>query len=285
MKIGENTLLKDEIDERFMYNFDDYFDNRFKMELFKEKNENISTKVKEKFLIMKDKINNKLEEKNMNNNMNIIENKNNNDKKNNEVSLKRKRGRRPLYDKKSKKNIIHKKSAEDNVIYKLKTNCFKCILTFLNAIMKKKKIKGKLSRIEGKFLKDGKKLYNLTFFQKKIKDILLLKKCQRYTLKRIENDEIIYQLEKINKIKEILDMTFLSFIENIFMKLTSLKFEKNYGVKNKFLFRELKLEKLQKKTMEKLVNQIGIINYFNSKTERYPKSKLIIKIDKSQFEN
>ena len=45
--------------------------------------------------------------------------------------LKRKRGRRPLSGQKNRKDIIHKKSDKDNVIYKIKTTCFKSIITFL----------------------------------------------------------------------------------------------------------------------------------------------------------
>ncbi len=201
--------------------------------------------------------------------------------------LQRKRGRRKLNELNNENDILHKKSDEDNVIYKLKVSCLKCLLSLLNELINKKmKIKKKLMCINGKYLKDGKKLTNIDFFSSTIRDILLLEKSKSFKNNNFENIDIIEKVEKNYKIKNILNLKFIDFVEKVFMELNSNKFEKIFGVKNKYLFKEMTFDNEQKQKMEQLVSY-GIIEYFKEKKERYRKNykKLIIKIDTTDSDN
>ena len=140
--------------------------------------------------------------------------------------------------------------------------------------------------INGKYLKDGKKLTNIDFFSSTIRDILLLEKSKRFKNNNFENIDIIEKVEKNYKIKNILNLKFIDFVEKVFMELNSNKFEKIFGVKNKYLFKEMTFDNEQKQKMEQLVSY-GIIEYFKEKKERYRKNykKLIIKIDTTDSDN
>ena len=139
--------------------------------------------------------------------------------------------------------------------------------------------------INGKYLKDGKKLTNIDFFNSTIRDILLLEKSKRIKHK-IENIDIIEKVKKNYKIKNIINMKFIDFVEKVFMEMHSIKFEKIFGVKSKYLFKEMNFDNEQKETMKQLVSY-GIIKYFKEKKERYRKNykKLMIKIDTTDSDN
>ena len=269
------------------YNINDYYQLEFNSE---EINYNVNS-TNANTIHIEQEINNEIndimnKESNKLKNIEISENKVNIKIKKNQL-LERKRGRRKLNDLNNENDIIHKKSDEDNVIYKLKVTSLKCILSLLNELIKKKiKIKRKLMGINGNYLKDGKKLTNIDFFSSTIRDILLLEKSKRFKNHKLENIDIIKKVEKNYKIKNILSMKFIDFVENIFMELRSNKFEKIFGVKNIYLFKEMIFDNEQKEKMEQLVNY-GIIKYFKEKKERYRKNykKLLIKIDTTDIDN
>ena len=191
------------------------------------------------------------------------ENKEENEKKNEETNfIKKKKGRKGKLDDRS--DIKHSSSAKDNVIYKLKVHTMKNIYSNIPDLYEKhtgKKIK--LNRIEGKILKDGKKKTNEDFFNKTIKDILILPKSKRHNdndKKKRENIEILNDI-KIDEIKELLNMKFEDYIKTIFM-LTHKEFYERFKVKNSYLFSEILLNKEQRSTMSELIINKGILNYY-----------------------
>ena len=163
----------------------------------------------------------------------------------------------------NRSDIKHSSSAKDNVIYKLKVHTMKNIYSNIPDLYEKhtgKKIK--LNRIEGKILKDGKKKTNEDFFNKTIKDILILPKSKRHNdndKNKRENIEILNDI-KIDEIKELLNMKFEDYIKTIFM-LTHKEFYERFKVKNSYLFSEILLNKEQRSTMSELINK-GILNYY-----------------------
>ncbi len=186
------------------------------------------------------------------------------------TNLKKKRGRTP---KTIKSSNIHDKFSMDNMVYKLKTQSLSSILNFLNLFLKKKKIKRKLFKIDGKILKQTKKEFNIDFFQMKIKDILLMKRSSKIKINKPSNKSIIKRIENNKKIKMILNMSLIDYINNIYMKLSAAEFKKQYGIYN-ILFKEnQQLNEIRTK-MEIFV-QNGIINYFKKKQSR---KKTVIKL-------
>lgn len=174
---------------------------------------------------------------------------------------KKKQGRKRKTDDRS--NIIHPNSAKDNVIYKLKVQSMKCIYDILlGKINRKASKKVKLNKIVGYLLKEGKRDYNLEFFQKKIRDILLLEKSKRHKSNKIPDNEITIR-EYESEIKEILEMIYVDFIQDIFMKLSKEELEKRFGVTSEHLFQLIILNNEQKKTMMDLTER-GIIDYYNN---------------------
>lgn len=192
------------------------------------------------------------------------EKKEENEKKNEETNfITKKKGRKGKLDDRS--DIKHSSSAKDNVIYKLKVHTMKNIYSNIPDLYEKhtgKKIK--LNRIEGKILKDGKKKSNEDFFNKTIKDILILPKSKRHKdndKKKRENIEIINEI-KSDEINELLNMKFEDYIKKIFM-LTHKEFYERFKVKNSYLFSEILLNNEQRTTMNDLINK-GILNYYKN---------------------
>jgi hypothetical protein len=288
--MGENNIFRtnENINRIFQngdYNINDYYPLEFTIDEINNNNNSTNGNIihvePEINTEMNDIINKKYSQY-----KNVSKKKKLNRRINGNQSLGRKRGRRKLNESNNQNDILHKKSDEDNVIYKLKVSCFKCILSLLNELINKKmKIKIKLMAINGKYLKDGKKLTNIDFFNSTIRDILLLEKSKRIKHK-IENIDIIEKVKKNYKIKNIINMKFIDFVEKVFMEMHSIKFEKIFGVKSKYLFKEMNFDNEQKETMKQLVSY-GIIKYFKEKKERYRKNykKLMIKIDTTDSDN
>ena len=153
--------------------------------------------------------------------------------------IKRKQGRKKKDEDRS--NIIHSNSAKDNVIYKLKVQSMKCIYDILlNKINKKSSKRVKLNKIVGNLLKEGKRNYNLDFFQKTIREILLMEKSKRYKSNKIPDNKKTIALYE-SDIKEILDMIYVDFVQDIFMKLNKDELKERYGVTSKHLFTTIEL--------------------------------------------
>ena len=132
--------------------------------------------------------------------------------------IKRKQGRKKKDEDRS--NIIHSNSAKDNVIYKLKVQSMKCIYDILlGKINKKSSKKIKLNKIVGNLLKEGKRNYNLDFFNKTIREILLMEKSKRHKSNKIPDNKNTIELYE-SDIKDILDMIYVDFVQDIFMKLS-----------------------------------------------------------------
>ena len=134
------------------------------------------------------------------------------------IILKKKRGRTPKVVDSSK---IHDKFSKDNMVYKLKTQSLSSIVNFINLFLQKKKIKRKLFKIDGKLLKQTKKEFNIDFFQMKIKDILTMKRTTKIKINKPSNKSIIKRIENNKKIKTILNMSLIDYINNIYMKLSA----------------------------------------------------------------
>ena len=88
-------------------------------------------------------------------------------KYNKDGTLQKKRGRKELNEKVNEEDIIHKKTDTDNIIYKLKVNCLKCIRCILNALLLKNDFTFKFQKIKAAIVKDGKRNSNLVFLKKK----------------------------------------------------------------------------------------------------------------------
>ena len=294
-----NEFLNNDIvsmdDERiFSYFFDDNQDNYslnnddmngiFKKNIdstdFKSDNNNIILSLDKQ--LKKEKDMNKVkenEEKHMNDNK-----KENKLKYNKDGTLQKKRGRKELNEKVNEEDIIHKKTDTDNIIYKLKVNCLKCIRCILDALLLKNDFTFKFQKIKAAIVKDGKRNSNLVFLKKKISKILKMERSGRYRRKNIQTNENIIELIELNKINEIikiLDMRFIDFFQDIYMKKSSEELETQFGVKCEFLFLETTFDKdktkneEQKKIMSEL-NKGGLIQYFEKITPRKPKKKILM---------
>ena len=292
-----NEFLNNDIvsmdDERiFSYFFDDNQDNYslnnddmngiFKKNIdstdFKSDNNNIILSLDKQ--LKKEKDMNKVkenEEKHMNDNK-----KENKLKYNKDGTLQKKRGRKELNEKVNEEDIIHKKTDTDNIIYKLKVNCLKCIRCILNTLLIKNDFTFKFQKIKAAIVKDGKRNSNLVFLKKKISKILKMERSGRYRRKNIQSNENIIKLIELNKINEIikiLDMRFIDFFQDIYMKKSSEELETQFGVKCEFLFLETTFDKdktkneEQKKIMSEL-NKGGLIQYFEKITPRKPKKNI-----------
>ena len=190
------------------------------------------------------------------------------------IILKKKRGRTPKVVDSSK---IHDKFSKDNMVYKLKTQSLSSIVNFINLFLQKKKIKRKLFKIDGKLLKQTKKEFNIDFFQMKIKDILTKKRSSKIKINKPSNESIIKRIKNNKKIKIILNMSLIDYINNIYMKLSAAEFKKQFGIYN-ILFKENQQFNEIRTQMEFLV-QNGIINYFKNKQSR---KKTVIKLEISK---
>lgn len=186
------------------------------------------------------------------------------------IILKKKRGRTPKVVDSSK---IHDKFSKDNMVYKLKTQSLSSIVNFINLFLQKKKIKRKLFKIDGKLLKQTKKEFNIDFFQMKIKDILTMKRTTKIKINKPSNKSIIKRIENNKKIKTILNMSLIDYINNIYMKLSAAEFKKQFGIYN-ILFKENQQFNEIRTQIEPLV-QNGIINYYKNKQSR---KKTVIKL-------
>ena len=216
------------------------------------------------------------EEKHMNDNK-----KENKLKYNKDGTLQKKRGRKELNEKVNEEDIIHKKTDTDNIIYKLKVNCLKCIRCILDALLLKNDFTFKFQKIKAAIVKDGKRNSNLVFLKKKISKILKMERSGRYRRKNIQTNENIIKLIELNKINEIikiLEMPFIDFFQDIYMKKSSEELETQFGVKCEFLFLETTFDKdktkneEQKKIMSEL-NKYDLIQYFKKIISRKPKKK------------
>lgn len=168
---------------------------------------------------------------------------------------------------------IHDKFSKDNMVYKLKTQSLSSIVNFINLFLQKKKIKRKLFKIDGKLLKQTKKEFNIDFFQMKIKDILTMKRTTKIKINKPSNKSIIKRIENNKKIKTILNMSLIDYINNIYMKLSAAEFKKQFGIYN-ILFKENQQFNEIRTQMEFLVEN-GIINYYKNKQSR---KKTVIKL-------
>ena len=205
-------------------------------------------------------------------------------KYNKDGTLQKKRGRKKLNEKVNEEDIIHKKTDTDNIIYKLKVNCLKCIRCILNTLLIKNDFTFKFQKIKAAIVKDGKRNSNLVFLKKKISKILKMERSGRYRRKNIQSNENIIKLIELNKINEIikiLEMRFIDFFQDIYMKKNSEELETEFGVKCDFLFLETTFDKdktkneEQKKIMSEL-NKGGLIQYFEKITPRKPKKKILM---------
>ena len=116
----------------------------------------------------------------------------------------------------------------------------------------------------------------------KIKDILSLERTDRVKKNWNSNVEIIRILEKNKIMKEFLEIKFIEFIENIYVKLNSKQFKKKFGVENKLLLKEKAMLEEDKNQIENFIKE-GILNYFEKKKSRNKiidsdKNSIIIKI-------
>ena len=204
-------------------------------------------------------------------------------KYNKDGTLQKKRGRKELKEEVNEEDIIHKKTDKDNIIYKLKVNCLKCIRCILNSLLLKNDFTFKFQKIKAAIVKDTKRNSNLDFLNKKISEILKMERSGRYRRKNIQSNENIIELIELNKINEIikiLEMPFIDFFQDIYMKKNSEELEIQFGVKCKFLFLETTFDKdktkneEQKKIMSEL-NKYGLIQYFEKIIPRNPKKKNI----------
>ena len=202
-------------------------------------------------------------------------------KYNKDGTLQKKRGRKKLNEKVNEEDIIHKKTDKDNIIYKLKTHTVKSFIDFLNKLLKKNGIPFKFQNILGAILKDGKRDSNLDFLIKKISEILKKERSGRYRREDLQSNENIIkliELKKINEIIKILEMRFIDFFQDIYMKKSSEELETEYGVKCEFLFLETIFDKdktkneEQKKIMSEL-NKYGLIQYFEKIIPKKKKKK------------
>lgn len=204
-------------------------------------------------------------------------------KYNKDGTLQKKRGRKKLNEEVNEEDIIHKKTDKDNIIYKLKVNCLKCIRCILNSLLLKNDFTFKFQKIKAAIVKDGKKESNLDFLNKKISEILKKERSGRYRREDLQSNENIIkliELKKINEIIKILEMPFIDFFQDIYMKKSSEELETEYGVKCEFLFLETTFDKdktkneEQKKIMSEL-NEYDLIQYFEKIIPRNPKKKNI----------
>ena len=205
-------------------------------------------------------------------------------KYNKDGTLQKKRGRKKLNEKVNEEDIIHKKTDTDNIIYKLKVNCLKCIRCILDALLLKNDFTFKFQKIKAAIVKDGKRNSNLVFLKKKISKILKMERSGRYRRKNIQTNENIIELIELNKINEIikiLEMPFIDFFQDIYMKKSSEELETQFGVKCEFLFLETTFDKdktkneEQKKIMSEL-KENDLIQYFKKITPRKPKKKILM---------
>lgn len=176
---------------------------------------------------------------------------------------KKKRGRK---SNNTNSENIHNRFSKDNLVYKLKTQSLNSIIKYFNLILEKKKKRNKLFKIDGNVLKKTKKEFNIDFFQKTIKDILTMKRSSKVKKNKPLNKLIIKQFEKNPKIRKLLNMSLIDYINNIYIKLTAEEFKKNFGIYNK-LFKENEKFNEVRNEMENFV-QNGVINYFQNKQSR-----------------
>jgi hypothetical protein len=221
--------------------------------ILNEKTQNNNLEIDEKNFIIPNHMNNyfDLEENNFKEQIN----------KNDTEYLKKKQGRKRKSE--DRTNVLHSNSAKDNVIYKLKVQTMKCIYDIiLKKINKISPKKVKLNKIVGTILKEGKRNINLKFFQKTIKEILLMEKSKRHKNNKIPDNEItINQYE--SEIKDILNIKFVDFVEKIFMQFSPEQLNKTFGVTSYYLFQTIELTKEQQTTMKSLAD-FGILKYYEN---------------------
>lgn len=214
-----------------------------------------------------------------------IENKSEKKKEKKYLQKKRKNLFRTLSEKKKeKKSLIgrkkkndkregkHNKFSNDNCIYKIKNKCFNCIFLTLNSLIKKEDPNDQIKKIDGNIFKNGTKIFNLQFLEKKISDIFLYKISSKYTLQYENNNQNIIEKYSTNKlIQEILNMTFEECINNIFT-MSSEEFKKKYNFENKYLLEKLKKDD-EYSNLKELIDT-GLSRYFLDIKERKIRNKV-----------
>ncbi len=184
-------------------------------------------------------------------------------------------GRKRIDDKDGKNKLkigSHNKTSEDNIFYKIKVYCMKYIINLLNSILIKNNIPKQFMKIQGEIIRDGSKLFNILFFESKIKKIFLdFPISKKYKRKKSnKNDELIQYIEEnnIQEIIEILDKTFYDIYENDFRKLNNKEYCNKYNIKiNKFLYTNLNFDDETKKCLDDFM-EYGIMKYLNKKNTR-----------------
>ena len=174
--------------------------------------------------------------------------------------------------KNDKRVARHNKFSYDNCIYKIKNKCFNCIFLTLNSLIKKEDPNDQIKKIDGNIFKNGTKIFNLQFLEKKISDIFLYKISSKYTLQYENNNQNIIEKYSTNKlIQEILNMTFEECINNIFT-MSSEEFKKKYNFENKYLLEKLKKDD-EYSNLKELIDT-GLSRYFLDIKERKIRNKV-----------
>ena len=159
----------------------------------------------------------------------------------------------------------HNKNSEDNIIRKIKVNMFKYAIKIINKNSEKNKIK----YLDYKERSNLKRDDNIDMFNKTLKEIFLdIGPSQKYREDRNHNRNLIDKIYKgkikEEKVKKILDLTFLDLLEickGNEEKINKLKQEKIKGYKPfiEFIFTEKKKKEVSSDYIEKVKN---LINYY-----------------------
>jgi hypothetical protein len=89
-----------------------------------------------------------------------------------------------------------------------------------------------------------------------------MEKSKRHKSNKIPDNKNTIELYE-SDIKEILDMIYVDFVQDIFMKLSKEELKERYGVISEHLFKTIELNEQQKKTMKDLTG-IGILEYYKN---------------------
>ena len=179
-------------------------------------------------------------------------------------------GRKKKNDKLIRK---HNNRSLDNCIKKIKVNSNLCFHLTSNQIINDKNIK--LTLIDNTYIKNGKKSFNIS---------LLNMTFQEIYKKKENNIEIIEKFSSDKLFKEIIDMTFIEFINTIFMMKSS-EFEEKYSFYNQYLLENLQIKDEEEKPIIKGLIENGLLKYFDGIKERKSKKDLIKYSDKSISNN
>ena len=169
----------------------------------------------------------------LNNNTNIL-----NEKTPKKIKI-NKSGRCKKTEQKNKIISIHSKMSFDNILKKIKVMYHNFIIKFANNYIKflyDGFQRYRLRKISGKITQNVTKKYNVSLSNITLKEFLSNKISPKYKQDKDKNKKIVEKLCSLKmQIKELFDLSYISFYKRIFLCTNRTYLEENYGLKENTL--------------------------------------------------